>query len=339
MAAAAAPMVAVAVAAADVNVSDSEDSMPIQRALSGVITCSVLAIAGMASAADTVHAVQRRFATPDAAVSALVGADRDNNATALLSILGTSGARLIRSGDPVADRIGRERFVAAFDEAHRIELEGANKAVLILGKAEWPLPIPLVHGAAGWRFDTEAGAQEILDRRIGNDELRVIEVCRAYVAAQREYGSLPANGQNGFARRFVSTRDQHDGLYWPAQPGEPPSPLGPLVAQAQASGYGSGEAESARSASQPYYGYYFRILTAQGPSAPGGARSYLVDGKMTDGFALLAYPAIHGTSGVMSFIVNEHGIVFERNLGPRTTQIAQAITAYDPDADWHIVAP
>jgi hypothetical protein len=136
----------------------------------------------------------------------------------------------------------------------------------------------------------------------------------------------------------VSTGDQHDGLYWPARPGEPPSPLGPLVAQAQANGYDTDKVVSARSASQPYYGYYFRILTAQGPSAPGGARSYLVDGHMTDGFALLAYPAIHGNSGVMTFIVNEHGIVFERNLGSGTARIAQAISAYDPDANWHIAA-
>jgi hypothetical protein len=238
----------------------------------------------------------------------------------------------------VADQLGRERFVAAFDEAHRIELESAHKAVLIVSKTEWPLPIPLVDGPAGWRFDTQAGEQEILNRRIGRNELTVLQVCRAYVLAQREYFALKLGGQSEYAQRFRSTDNQHDGLYWPAQPGEPDSPLGPLVAQAQTSGYKAGAVTPEHSASQPYYGYYFRILTAQGPSAAGGARSYVVNGHMTGGFALIAYPATYGDSGVMTFIVNDHGIVFERNLGSGTVRIARQISAYDPDSDWHIAA-
>jgi hypothetical protein len=303
-----------------------------------LITMSALALAGTAAAASSTPAAQRHFATPDAAVAALVRADRANNRTALLAILGPSGAKLIRSGDPVADRLNRERFVAAFDEAHRIEVEAQHTAVLIVGQAEWPLPIPLVDEHDGWRFDTQAGAQEILNRRIGRNELTVLEVCRAYVAAQRDYLGMKVGGRSEYAQHFVSTGAQHDGLYWPAQSGDPESPLGPLVAQAQASGYQADATVSDQSASQPYYGYYFRILTSQGPNAPGGARSYVIGGRMTGGFALLAYPATYGDSGVMSFIVNNHGIVFERNLGSDTVRIARQISAYDPDASWHIAA-
>jgi hypothetical protein len=303
-----------------------------------MITMSAFAVAGTAVAASPNHAMQKHFPTPDAAVDALVTAGRANNRTDLLAILGASGARLIRSGDPVADLQGREHFVASFDEAHRIELEGQSKAVLIVGKTEWPLPIPLAHGPAGWRFDTQAGEQEILNRRIGRNELQVMEICRAYVVAQREYVAMKVGGRSEYARRFVSSQDQHDGLYWPAQAGDPASPLGPLIAQAQASGYKAGETVSEHTASQPYYGYYFRILTSQGPSAAGGAKSYVIDGHMTGGFALIAYPATFGDSGVMTFMVNDHGIVFERNLGAGTVRIAREITAYDPDSDWHIAA-
>ncbi len=331
-------VVAAGVAAVDTR----EDTMVIQPARCLIMLMSALAAVGSVSAAEVAtasDATQKHFATPEAAVDALVSANRDNNRTELLAMLGTPGARLIRSGDPVADKLNRARFVAAFDEAHRIDLEGAHRAVLMVGAQEWPLPIPLTDSAAGWRFDTRAGRQEILDRRIGRNELTVIAVCRAYVTAQREYVALHVGGHNVYAQRFVSTHDQHDGLYWPAEPGQPASPLGPLVAQAQARGYGGGEPVSQQAASQPYYGYYFRILAAQGPNAPGGARSYVVGGRMSGGFALIAYPAIHGDSGIMTFIVSDHGIVFERNLGPGTSHIASLIAAYDPDSDWHIAAP
>jgi hypothetical protein len=294
----------------------------------------VMALAtSVAPAATTIR--QRHFSTPEAAVEALVVANRDADKSALLSILGDAGARLIHSGDPIEDRRGREHFVAAFDEAHKIELEGQHKAVLIVGQAEWPLPIPLVRDPAGWRFDTKAGAEEILNRRIGRNELKVIEICRAYVAAQREYAALKIGGQGEFARRFVSTSQLHDGLYWPVETGETESPLGPLVAQAQASGYPAGQATAANAKPRPYYGYHFHILQAQGPNASGGAMSYVVEGHMTRGFALIAYPATFGDSGVMTFIVNQSGIVFEKNLGPATARIAQKITQYDPDSSWH----
>ena len=298
----------------------------------GRLLITVVAIAAsIASAAAIIR--QKHFSTPDAAVDALIVANRDDDKPALLAILGADGSKLIRSGDRVEDSRGRARLVAAFEEAHKIELEGQDKAVLIVGKEEWPLPIPLIHDPAGWRFDTKAGEEEILNRRIGHNELKVIEVCRGYVAAQREYAALKIGGQSEFARRFLSTPQQHDGLYWPIEPGETESPFGPLVAQAQASGYPAASA-AANAKPRPYYGYYFRILLAQGPNAPGGAMSYLSEGHMTRGFALVAYPATYGDSGVMTFIVNQSGIVFEKNLGTATLRIAQQSTQYDPDSSW-----
>ena len=300
--------------------------------LIGRLLISVVAIAAsIASAAAIIP--QKHFSTPDAAVDALIVANRDDDKPALLAILGVDGSKLIRSGDRVEDSRGRARLVTAFEEAHKIELEGQDKAVLVVGKEEWPLPIPLIHDPAGWRFDTKAGEEEILNRRIGHNELKVIEVCRGYVAAQREYAALKIGGQSEFARRFLSTPQQHDGLYWPIEPGETESPFGPLVAQAQASGYPAASA-AANAKPRPYYGYYFRILLAQGSNAPGGAMSYLSEGHMTRGFALIAYPATYGDSGVMTFIVNQSGIVFEKNLGTSTSRIAQQITQYDPDSSW-----
>ena len=295
---------------------------------------AVALVASIAAAATSIR--QSHFATPELAVQALVAASRDNDQSALLSILGADGAKLIRSGDPIEDKRGRELFVSAFEEAHKIELEGSDKAQLIIGQAEWPMPLPLVHEPAGWRFDTKSGEEEILNRRIGRNELQVIEVCRAFVAAEREYAALKIGGQSEFARRFVSTGKQRDGLYWPVAPGEAESPLGPLVAQAQANGYPAGKAATPNARPRPYYGYYFRILLAQGPNAPGGAMRYLVEGHMTRGFALIAYPARFGDSGVMTFMVNQSGIVFEKNLGPATARIAGRITEYDPDSSWRV---
>lgn len=302
--------------------------------LSGRLLITVVAVAAsIASAADP--AVQEHFATPELAVEALISANRADSEPRLLEILGVDGTPLIHSGDPVADRGGRARFVAAFDEAHRIDLEGQDRAEVIVGKEQWPLPIPLVREPDGWRFDTRAGKEEILNRRIGRNELAVIQVCREYVKAQREYAALKISGQSEFAREFKSAPGRHDGLYWPAKSGDPQSPLGPLVAEARASGYGVHSDAEPRTTAHPFQGYYFRILTAQGAHAPGGAKSYLVGGHMTRGFALIAYPATYGDSGIMTFIVNQHGIVFEKNLGPETALVARKITEYDPDPSWH----
>ena len=304
------------------------------RALLALLLAACIAMSAVvaASVATSIPA-EASFATPQEAVDALVSATRSGRAAMLARVLGLAGASLIRSGDAVADRSARQRFVAAYDSNHRIELEGSAKAVLIVGAQSWPMPIPLVHTASGWQFDTAAGREEILDRRIGRDELAVIQVCRAYVEAQREYAELAAGSRAGaeYAQHFMSRGGVHNGLYWPARPGEPQSPLGPLVAQARAGGYSPG---SGRGRPHPYYGYYFHILTGQGPHAPGGTKSYLADGRMTGGFALLAYPARYGNSGIMTFVVSRDGIVFEKNLGPQTAAIAAKIELYDPDSSW-----
>jgi hypothetical protein len=295
-------------------------------------------IAIPASSATAAAAQQSTFATPAAAVDALIAANRANNLRDLLVILGPQSAKLIDSGDPVADSKGRARFVAAYDEAHSLERAGLDKATLVVGREGWPMPIPLVRRQGAWRFDTEAGAAEILNRRIGRDELSVIDVCRAYVAAQREYAGLRAKsgGSAEYAQHFMSASGQRNGLYWPVKPGEAESPLGPLIARARAAGYTPGEPHTKP---RPYYGYYFRILTRQGPHAPGGARDYVVDDHMTGGFALLAYPATYGDSGIMTFVVNQDGIVYQNNLGLATLQLARQITQYDPDPSWQPSRP
>jgi len=283
-------------------------------------------------------ATQKTFATPEAAVDALIAANRGNHIGKLLEILGPQSAELIHSGDPIADRRARERFVAAYDKAHKLERDSDNKAILIVGEDEWPLPIPLIRTRARWRFDTKAGAEEILNRRIGRNELTVIEVCRAYVAAQREYAAknLGPGGSAEYAQHFMSTIGERDGLYWPVKAGEEESPLGPLIARARAAGYRPG---TPHLKPRPYYGYYFRILTQQGQNAPGGARNYIVNDHMTGGFALIAYPATYADSGIVTFIVNQDGIVFQKNLGPDTASIARQITQYDPDATWQASEP
>jgi hypothetical protein len=298
-----------------------------------LVTLMALAVGNVVTAAAD---SQREFDSPEQAVEALVGATRADEEKSLLAILGPHGAKLIRSGDPVADREGREHFTAAYDQAHHIEHDGEKQAVLFVGTEDWPLPIPLVRDDGGWRFDTRAGEQQILDRRVGRNELNVIEVCRAYVQAQREYAALQASsgGKRQYAQRFMSHSGQHDGLYWPVTAEEQQSPLGPLVAQARAGGYVQ---ESPGGKPRPYYGYYYRILTRQGTHASGGARNYIAaDGRMSRGFALLAYPAVYGDSGIMTFIVNQNGIVREKNLGPRTAALARGMSEYDPDASWRI---
>jgi hypothetical protein len=298
-----------------------------------VVGLSVAVAATASAPVDAASGRQATFASPEQAVEALVAASRSARTTELLRILGPEGRKLIESGDPVADRRGRERFVAAYDLSHRIEQAGADRASLVVGQEDWPLPIPLVREGAVWRFDTKAGAEEILNRRIGRNELNVIEVCRAYVEAQREYAALDrlGNGLHEYARRFMSTPGKRDGLYWPANPGEEESPLGPLVARAQAEGYrGVGGRRI------PYHGYYFKILTRQGQHARRGALDYVVDGHMTRGFALVAFPAVYGDTGIMTFIVGRHGIVYEKNLGPSTATLARQMTEYDPDSTWAV---
>ncbi len=278
---------------------------------------------------------QETFSAPQQAVDALIGANRSGSTAQLLKILGPEAEKLISSGDPVADKAGRDRFVAAYDASHKLERRGADRVVLIVGKEDWPLPIPLFRQGSVWRFDTKAGEKEILDRRIGRNELKVIEVCRAYVEAQREYAAKDrlGSGHREYAQHLLSTSGKHDGLYWPVSTGEEDSPFGPLIAQARAEGYFN---KAMRDESKPYHGYYYKILKRQGPDAPGGAKDYVVDGHMTGGFAMVAFPARYADSGVMTFIVNQNGIVYQKDLGPETATIAGDTTQFDPDATWTI---
>jgi len=263
---------------------------------------------------------QKTFESLDDAVNALVGAFRAGDRKALIEILGPKGRPLISSGDEVADRAAFQRFVTAYDRAHRLE-GGGGKVVLSDGPR--------------WFWDTDAGDDELLYRRIGRNELSAIEVCLAYLDAQREYYSRDRGaGILEYAQRLESTKGKRDGLYWETKPGERPSPLGPLVADARAAGYTKPEPGKR----MPYHGYLYRLLLAQGPEAPGGAYDYLVKGHMIGGFALVAYPATYAVSGITTFIVSHDGVVYEKDLGPRTAQIANAMKMFNPDKTWTKIA-
>src|SRR5215831_1515936 len=276
-------------------------------------------------------ATQQTFASPEAGVQALIDAAKNNDTKTMLTILGPEARAYLNTGDAVSDRASLARFVQAYEEAHALVPSGDTKVSLQIGNDEWPFPVPLVKDNTSWRFDSKEGKEEILNRRIGRNELDVIQVCLAYVDAQREY--YMSNPQHAallhYAAKFRSTPGKRDGLYWETKADEPPSPLGPLVAQARKEGY-------KREAGKPtaYHGYYYKILTAQGPNAPDGAYDYMVRGKMIGGFALVAYPAQYGSSGIMTFIVNYDGVVYQKDLGPQTTTQAQSITKFDPDETW-----
>jgi hypothetical protein len=271
---------------------------------------------------------QKSFGSLDEAVNALVGAIRAADRKALVEILGAHGSPLVWSGDDVADRAAFQRFTAAYDRAHRLE-GGGGKVVLYVGDDDFPFPIPLVPDGPRWLWDTEAGDDELLNRRIGQNELSVIQVCLAYVDAQREYYSR-GSGLLEYAQRLESVWGKRDGLFWEAKPGERESPLGPLVARARAAGYPL----PPRGGPVPYHGYFYRILFAQGPDAPGGAYDFVVKGHMIGGFALVAYPATYGVSGIMTFIASHDGVVYQKDLGPKTAQLATAMKTYNPDRTW-----
>jgi hypothetical protein len=274
---------------------------------------------------------QKTFSSPDEAVKATMTAAKNNDDKELLAIFGPAAKELLFSGDPVADKQRRAQFLAAYEEKNHLETEGENR-ILIVGKQDWPFPIPLVKKGQSWVFDTEKGKQEILNRRIGQNELFTIQACLAIVDAQREY-ALKDRDKNSlleYAQKFVSDPGKKNGLYWEAKAGEPQSPLGPIMTQIRSEGY-QGKPSATPS---PYHGYYYRILTAQGKDAPGGAYSYLVKGKMIGGFGVVAYPAEYGNSGVMTFIVNHDGKVFQKNLGPNTAAIGKAMKEYNPDKTW-----
>jgi hypothetical protein len=288
-----------------------------------------LTLPGRASAAE-----EQTFAAPQDAVNALVAAATNHDTNALHSIFGPEGHALI-SPDAVQASEAFKMFVQHLTEKVQLATNSDANVTLEIGADGWPFPIPLVKQNGQWFFDTAAGKQEILARRIGMDETGAINVCAAYVEAQREYASQDRLGDGvlAYAQFLHSTPGTHDGLFWPAKPGGELSPLGPLVAQARVEGY-QRTAKMLNDEQAPYHGYYFKILTRQGKHAPGGRYNYIINGRMIAGFALVAWPAEWGNTGVMTFIVNQQGKVYQKNLGPKTVKIARAITAYDPDDTW-----
>jgi hypothetical protein len=281
---------------------------------------------------------QMSFSSPEEAARALAAAAKAHDVKALMAVLGPDGKQLISSGDDVADKNGRQHFVQLYEGKSKIVKEGDGRALLEVGENGWPFPIPIVKTAEGWRFDTAAGKKEILHRRIGKNELATIQACLSYVDAQREYASMDRGGDRSpeYAQKFVSEPGKKDGLYWEVKPGEKESPLGILFANARREGY---EKSKSGNKPTPFHGYYFKILKAQGKNAPGGAFDYVVGGRMIGGFALLAYPAQYGSSGVMTFMVDHSGEVYEKDLGSKTSSTAQSIMSFDPDRSWRKVSP
>jgi hypothetical protein len=295
---------------------------------------------------DSVSAAQKQvekqtlFASPEEAVKMLVDAAKAKDRAALGEIFGPASLQQLLSGDPIQDNHEMDQFTAAVEKSAKLARVNDAKFTLTIGERNWPFPIPIVKEESRWRFDTRAGADEILNRRIGENELSAILACRAYVLAQWQYfteADADKDGVAEYAQKFISSRGTRDGLYWDTADGERPSPLGSLVAAARAEGYGPKNDSSAPKRA-PYHGYYFKILTRQGAHAPGGKYNYIINGNMIAGHALVAYPDKWGSSGVMTFIVNQQGRVYQKNLGPKTAQIAGSMTEYNPDPSWKLVA-
>ena len=274
---------------------------------------------------------QRTFASPDDAAGAFFAAMQTQDDQLPLSILGPAAEEVLSSGDPVEDANARISFVVKYREMHRFVTEPDGTLTLVVGAENWPFPIPLVNNRGSWYFDTLAGRDEILFRRIGKNEIAAMDACKDLVEAQKKYFARPVgNLSKQFAQKLVSDDGRHNGLYWQDAPNDFDSPINPLIAHAD--GKGPNDQGGDR---YPFNGYFFRILTSQGPHAQGGAKNYVVNGKMTAGFAFVAYPAEYRSSGVMTFIVNESGVTYEKDLGPDTTKIAETMTTYDPDSTWH----
>lgn len=279
----------------------------------------------------TLAAAAKVYPDPTAATEALVTASRSGDVKAVLAVLGDRSKAFLVSGDPVSDRAALARFVELYDHSHELSSPDEATRTLAIGDDAWPFPIPVVKGKTGWSFDTAAGEKEILSRRVGQNELDVIQVCIGYVEAQRDYLTRNPDGESvpHYADRLLSSPGKRDGLYWQSGPGEPESPMGPAVSGAIGQGY-----TLKRGANGPYRGYHFRLLTAQGPHAEGGALDYREGGKLTRGFALVAWPESYGKTGVMSFLVNQSGVVLEKDLGRNTATIASGMKRFDPDAGW-----
>jgi hypothetical protein len=291
-----------------------------------------LGLAGCSRGESPGRPTQRTFATPDSAATALAQAVIGDDTTALLAIMGSESRPLVLPSDHVQAAHEREVVATAMRERWWLEDGEEGSKVLVMGNESWPFPIPIVQDEGGWRFNTEAGQEELLFRRVGQNELAVMDVAHGFVAAQREYASKGRDGGPAgiYAQRFLSDDGRHNGLYWPVSNADPaPSPMGQLAAQAAADGYRKEDVKSS-----PYHGYHFKVLTAQGASAPGGAKSYIVNGAMRGGFAMIAWPADYGESGVMTFIIGRDDVLRQKDLGPDTGKLAPAIEAYDPDSTW-----
>ena len=288
---------------------------------------TLLLTGGFATRSIAQQPGQKTFSSPDEATNALVTAMKNNDEKLTLEILGPDGKHIVYSGDEVEDAQNRANFVERYQEMHRLVKEPDGSVVLYIGAKNWPTPIPVVKKGNAWFLDTDAGKKEILYRRVGRNEISTIKVCQELVAAEKEYY---ATQQNEYAKQIFSDEGQHNGLYWKAADGEPQSPIGPLVASAVAEGYVKGK----NGPPTPYRGYYYHILTRQGKDAPGGAKNYIVNGKMTGGFAFVAFPAEYRSSGVVTFIVGPDGVVYQKDLGKKTAILGKAIKEYNPDSSW-----
>ncbi len=304
-------------------------SFPHLRAPAWVLPLVLLMVAAPGATIDSQAKV---FKTPAEAVQALSAAAQENNTDDLLNIFGPSGKELVSSGDDVADQKERTRFVASYQRGHRVVPDGAGQYTLVVGTSSWPLPIPIVKNGRGWSFDAEKGKQEILFRRIGRNEMDAVKVCRAIVEAESNYARIghDGNAPGVYATKFMSDRGTEDGLYWDAAKA-PGSPIGPMLAEAAGEDY-----QSSAHDHRPFHGYLYRILTSQGPHAHGGVKDYLVNGKLTGGFAVVAYPVEYRASGVMTFIVDRQSKVYQKDLGTETATIAKSMTVIDPDPSWKI---
>jgi hypothetical protein len=311
----------------------SDRCLPWRIVLLGIIAFTVL-LCGIYSPVNAKDIKQKSFASPEEAVKALVEAVRTNDRNELLAIFGPEGKEVISSGDEVEDRTVRERFLKKYEEMNKLETRASDEALLHMGADDWIFPIPVAKKDNTWFFDTGEGKAEILNRRIGRNELRVIEALQEYGNAQREYASKDRDGDGvlEFAQKFGSTKGKKDGLYWEVKEGEEESPFGPLAASAAKEGYT--KKKSGTDAPRPFHGYYYRVLTKQGRHAIGKNFDYIVNGNMILGFAAIAYPAQYGNSGIMSFIVNQEGVVYQKDLGKNTEKIAKAVKMYDPDKTW-----
>ncbi len=305
------------------------------RPATPVRVSAIVLLAAMLFSAALVIAQQgneKTFASPGDAVLALYNAAKANDSQTADAIFGSSAADILHTGDKVADENMRTDFVKRYDQMHRVLLEPDGAVTLYVGADNWPFPVSIVkNGGGSWYFDTEAGKKEILYRRIGRNENDAIDILHSLVDAQRDYMAETHDGDKTkhYAAKFISTEGKQDGLYWKTGDNDPPSPIGPLLVSAAGEGYNMQQGKAA-----PYHGYYYRILTKQGAAAKGGARDYMVNGLLTKGFAFVAYPAEYRNSGVVSFIVNQDGVVYEKDLGTDTAKVAGAMTEYNPDSSW-----